>query len=539
MASCLGLYIQNNIIKYAKVSKEREDVKIEAFGVKFYDNVNEAINQVIEETYSYKIPISVNLSEETYNYFTMFSLLNKKDLSKAIKTEFDTFCLEKGYNPNVFETRYAITEEPEENDKLRVIHVSENKIELNKRIQQLEGYKVANISPMPISISNLLPNDIEDNSIIVNIEDKTTITTIIDKKVYNVELLDIGSEEFLSKINLRENSYSKSYEICKNTTIYTSEGRELQETETNYLEDIMPTLYDIVGNVRKAINENLDKIKRVYLTGTATVINNIDLYFQEYLSEVDCEILKPYFIQPTENISIRDYIEVNSALALAMDGLGEGIPGMNFKKQLFTDKIPDWLKIEVNPDKTPNQKKNLGGFFTNDLGQKLDATEIGLLRTAVGLLLLFIIYSGFSALLNKQIDKKEEEANDYINYTNSQIALAEADNSKIKKKTSEYTALIENLQEINDRITDANKTRNAIPNLLNQLMTIIPENVQLTSIQNTNNRHIEIYAQSNKYEPLGYLKAQIKTDVILNNVISTAGEKENNVISVKIEGDLP
>ena len=37
----------------------------------------------------------------------------------------------------------------------------------------------------------------------------------------------------------------------------------------------------------------------------------------------------------------------------------------------------------------------------------------------------------------------------------------------------------------------------------------------------------------------GYLKAQIKTDVILNNVISTAGEKENNVISVKIEGDLP
>ena len=50
------------------------------------------------------------------------------------------------------------------------------------------------------------------------------------------------------------NSYSKSYEICKNTTIYTSEGQELQETESNYLEDIMPTLYNIVTEIRKIIS---------------------------------------------------------------------------------------------------------------------------------------------------------------------------------------------------------------------------------------------------------------------------------------------
>ena len=70
-------------------------------------------------------------------------------------------------------------------------------------------------------------------------------------------------------------------------------------------------------------------------------------------------------------------------------------------------------------------------------------------------------------------------------------------------------------------------------------MSIIPENVQLTSIENTTNTHIVINAQSNKYEQLGYLKAKIKTDVILTNVISTAGQKENDVVLVKIEGDLP
>ena len=34
MSTCLGLYIESNIIKYAKVSKEREQIKVESFGVK-------------------------------------------------------------------------------------------------------------------------------------------------------------------------------------------------------------------------------------------------------------------------------------------------------------------------------------------------------------------------------------------------------------------------------------------------------------------------------------------------------------------------
>ena len=84
MASCLGLYVESNIIKYAKVSKEHEKIKVESFGVKFYDNLEKAIDQIIEETYSYKTPISINLSEEIYNYFDMFAMLSNKDLSKAI-----------------------------------------------------------------------------------------------------------------------------------------------------------------------------------------------------------------------------------------------------------------------------------------------------------------------------------------------------------------------------------------------------------------------------------------------------------------------
>lgn len=363
MPSCLGIYIEEHLIKYAKVSKEHENIKVEAFGIKFYDKIGDAISQVIEETYSQKTPISVNMSEEMYNYFDMFALLTKTDLQKAIKTEFESYCSEKGYNPNVFERRYAVVDNQLDKEKIKVIHIADNKIELNKRIQEIDGYKLTNISPISMSIPNLINIEPNENCIIVNMEDKTTITTIIDSKIYHVDVLDEGSTDILSKINLKENSYSKSYEICKNTTIYTSEGKELQDEQTNYLEDIMPTLYTIVSNTQKIINSTTEKINKVYITGTAALVNNVDLYFQEYLTESNCEILKPYFINNTKDISIKDYIEVNSAISIALMGLGTGIAGMNFKKQSFADKIPAWLKVEVNPGKTKKRTKKSRRIF--------------------------------------------------------------------------------------------------------------------------------------------------------------------------------
>lgn len=539
MSSCLGLYIEEHLIKYAKVSKDHDNLKVEAFGIKFYEKLNEAIPQVIEETYSQKTPISVNLSEEMYNYYDMFALLTKNDLQKAIKTEFESFCADKAYNPNVFEVRYAVVDNQLDKEKLKVIHIAENKIELNKRVQELSDYRLTNISPISMSIPNLAEIGQNENCIIVNIEDKTTVTTIMGSKIFNIDIYDEGSQEILGKINLKENSYSKAYEICKNTTIYTSEGKDLQTEETSYLEDIMPTLYSIAEKVQKIVSTTTEKIGKVYLTGTGTLINNVDLYFQEYLTQTTCEILKPYFITGTKDVSIKDYIEVNSAISLALMGLGEGIQGMNFKKSTFEDKIPSWLKIEVNPDRTKKEQKNIGGWFTWDLNQKLDKTEKSLVRVAVGLLLLVIIYSAFVILLNKQIIKKGQEADESISQTNSQISLANSDNEKIKSRTNEYTTMIKNLEEANDKITDRNKTRNSIPNLLNQIMSIVPESVQITSIENSTGTHVVINAQSSKYEQLGYLKAKIKSDVILTNVISTAGQKDNNVVTVKIEGDLP
>ena len=405
MASCLGLYIEDNIIKYAKISKDKDVIKIDSFGIKFYDRLEQAIEQVIEETYSYKTPISINTTSEMYNYFYIFNLLNPKDMHSYINTEFESLCFEKELNAQTFETRYVLVDDLEDKEKVKAIHISTNKGDLARKSELFSKYKIASITPIGLDISNLLEvtkNENSENMMIVNIEKTTTVTSIIDQKIYDIKTIDAGIGEILSKINAKENSYAKAYEICKNSTIYTSEGKELQYEENAYLDDIMPTLYSIVGQVKKLVNDSLNKIEKIYITGMASVINNIDIYFQEYLEDITCELLKPYFIQSIgTEINIKDYMEVNSAIALALQGIGDGLKGINFKKESVSDKLPGWMSIEIG-----GKSNNLNNGFSFSLKGALQEQEKRLIRGSVGVLLLIIIYMILSTILVRRNAKE-------------------------------------------------------------------------------------------------------------------------------------
>ena len=544
MTSCLGIYVEPNIIKYAKISKDHDVLRVESFGIKFYEQLGEAINQIVSDTYSFKTPISINLSEETYQYFYMFTLLNKTDLKKAIQTEFESFCVDKGINKNSVETRYALVNSIEEKEKVKVIHISSNKTSLVNQEQPFAEYKLSTIAPISISIANIANLKQKENAIIVNMENETTITTILDQKIYQIDKIKEGSAQVLEGIRMRENSYSKAYEICKNSTIYTMEGRELQQEDNEYLDNIMPTLYNIATQVRDIIANSTIKIEKIYLTGTLSVVNNIDLYFQEVLQTDKVEILKPFFIKDTLKINIKDYIEVNSAIALALQGLEYGLKDINFKKQTLQNSIEDLIgKLNIGKKDKEEKKPNkiLTSLFSTNFKGKLDKVESWTLRTMGGVLILIIVYAIFAMFLNSEIDKKTQQIGEVRQDTLNQISLINADITSLKNKTSEYQSMSENLRNISNQVSENNKNRNNIPNLLTQLRHSMPQGVQITSIENTNTKHIIIQAQSQKYEQLGYFKAILKTQGILSpdTVVSTTGEKSGDIVKVVIEGDLP
>ena len=72
-------------------------------------------------------------------------------------------------------------------------------------------------------------------------------------------------------------------------------------------------------------------------------------------------------------------------------------------------------------------------------------------------------------------------------------------------------------------------------------MNVIPKGVTITSIENTTDSHIVINAQSADYDLLGFFKGRLIVDSILSpsTIVSTSGVKQNGVVKVVIEGDLP
>lgn len=532
MPSYLGLYIEENLIKYAKVSKNNDVIKVESFGVKFYENITNAVSQIVEETYSFKTPIAINTTEELYNQLQIFSLLSKKDIASAVKTEFEHICYDKEINRNIYEERYLLTNSNSNGDKVKAIHIALPKTFIEQRKNQFGEYKISSILPVSISIANLPQKDKKMTSLVVNIENNTTITKLINgTNVSEVFSLNVGAKEILSNIKKKENSYLKSYEICKNTTIYTESDRDLQYEENEYLEDIMPTLYQIVSQVRKIAEESIENIEKIYITGTGALINNIDIYFQENLKSIQCEILKPHFVGSNSKINIKDYIEVNSAIALALLALDKNNKSINFTKESSVNRVWALLKTDISKKDTGKVGPSVNVFLER-YKRPCDITSF-----SIGF--ITIMYLLISIVINKQLENRIDLTNDSISVTKDRISKINEYNELFNSHIDEYEKLISEIENMNDVNSEDKRFKNTIPNLLNNLMAVIPKNVKLLSIENTSNTHVVIKAQSSKYEEMAFFKTKLKVEEILENVVSDTGTIQGEILNVTIEGELP
>lgn len=530
MASCLGLYIENNLIKYAKVSKNNDALKVESFGIKFYEDIEECIKQIVEETYSYKDAISVNVTDEMFNEFEVFSLLSKKDIESVIKTEFEDICYQKDLNEKAYEKRYVLSGDDGNTEKVKVTHIAVPKTTILQRKNYFNNFKISSMNPLGISIGNLVQTEKKENNIVVNIEKNTIISTVTNNTISNIKILNIGSGKILENISQKENSYSKAYEICKNTTIYTENDKDLQYEENEYLEDIMPTLFEIVSEVRNLVENSMEKIDNVYITGTAAVINNIDIYFQDYLKDIHCEILKPNFINNIAKINIRDYIEVNSAISIALEGLNKN-SNINFLKGEKNKNFQDLLKQDVKFSKPSEVFQQVENAI-----QKYNAPFNIFVYTVC---LLSITYFFGACIINSKLNNKNELAESSINETNKRISQVQTYNRNFNDQITLYQNLISNIENLNNSNSEDKRFKNTIPNLLNNIMAVIPTGVQLMSIENTSDTHIVIKAKTPEPEQMAYFKTKIKNEGILEKVVSDTGTMQGGSLTATIEGELP
>lgn len=477
----------------------------------------------------------------------MFALLKAQDLEKAMDTEFEFFCNNNNQNKNTLEYRKIYAPDKDDRDKLRVLYTYVDKSNVVQRLQILDKFKIQNVSPIAITIPNLNPVLIQEDCLIVNLEDETEVTTVINGKVFSVDKIETGMGKILRLIEERENSIQKAYEICKNTTVYTKSGQNLKVEGNEYLDDIITILFEIINQIKDIVAKNGVDVTSIYLTGMGLVINNIDLLFQEAWIDKKCEILVPYFIEKTNvKINIKDYIEVNSAISLAIQGLDSKKQNINFdESKMNFQKIMAILTSDVGKKNSNTKIKGRKSSTFNRASlreianMELDFGDRTLLTIVAGLMIAIILFVGVTEVLSKQIKEKMASADTIIENSQKEIDKVTKYNSLVNARTSEYQKLVDKIDEANSKVSEEYSSKNAIPNLLNKIMYNIPVGVQLLSIENQSGKDIVITAQAEKYDQLGYFKAALEEEGILTDIISTRGTKPGELISITITGKLP
>lgn len=545
MQSCLGVYIDDNLIKYAKVSKEKDNYKIESSGTKFYEDINQAIKQIVVETNSSKIPISTNITGESYDYFSFYSGIKEKDLDKSLGMEFEMQCAEKGVNKDDLERRNIYIIDQDNADQMIAINVSADKSTIEDEKSLFEKYMLGTIQPLPIGIMNLVKLDDDKNELIVNMEEKTTLTFCENGQINSIQEIETSISEALREITKRENSKTKAYEILKNITISSQDMDTLQDGN-EYMDVVIPVLFKMLNELKEKMSDFGRQIHKIYFTGTGIVINNVDMYFQDRLNDIQCDLIKPSFLDSQSlKIGIKDYIEVNSAISLAISGLSNDNK-LNFAgKKGF--KIQGLEITGLPAGKAPKVKS-----LKETAEEKLDAFEKLALRLIILSIIFLITYTAITGTIYNNLTDKSADATQKIADTQSSIVTMAKTKTSIEYLTSEYDSIIAKLNSgTATNGTSAFRT-NELNNFLTKLKSIIPTEVKLVSLENTEQRHIVIQARAAKYQQLGYFKALLEAETqegssyksILSNVKASTGIRyhddtlDEDYILITIEGDL-
>ena len=320
MASALGIFIDRNIIKYAKLNGTKDKLKVESYGMKYGENHKELLKQIIEETNSSKNNVVINAAEIHYEETSIFSMLKKKDYDKAVEVAYEEIIDKQKLRPELLEYGYILSKNPADSEKLHVLLGIQEKGAMETRAN-LFGQNVMLYSQMPIgiSISNIYESPLP--ALIVNIEEDTYITEIYDTEPIKVTRIATGTKNIINTINNEENSISKSYEVLRNMVLPTDDMDQISFEGNEYAPVIVSEVMKIVSEIKSVMKKRPGIYKKIYISGTGATISNLETFIEKLIDDVECDILRPAGIEGQKKVAIKEYVDVNSAIALACEAL--------------------------------------------------------------------------------------------------------------------------------------------------------------------------------------------------------------------------
>lgn len=548
MASCLGIYFDDNIVKYAKLNKNNAgSIEIKDYGIRFVrTTIKETIEKIINDTNSTKdVPIVFNAPKVEYNNFQVFKQISPNDLINIVKLEFEDWCEKKSIGTANYSFVHQLATAVV-GDYYRGLMAICNR-EVIDEYSKINDLKISAMYPTEM----LLPTDVppeEKSYILVNLDQRLTVTTVVNSKVVSNSVADIGMKQLFDKFIDVLGSYQKAYEACKQLNVFSDAD---SDTNKRQLEEIVePILQEILRYVTDDVNKYRDSLLKIYITGVGTLFTNIDTLFAEYFT-MRCEILKPKFVTDVGGVrNIAETLEALPALALAKEYLEPATNGLEFMKislakesfiqKLFTKKKPEEV---VKEKKVKDNNKELGKLAAFKM-PKLSIEKISeyMMYPIIVSSLAVISYLVFSNIYINQISKMQSELQGKISEYTSMVSLATADKNTINSATNQYKSINDEIDQLKEQIEKQQIGKTSTYNVAaftQKLIKVIPKNVLLKTISSDDNKKVKIVAQSDAYPNLGYFIANLRLqpDILKNVAVNSINN--GPTITIEIGGELP
>lgn len=559
MASCLGIYLSDDIIKYAKLNIDNnKNIKLEAYGTRYIKgDKKDAILNIIEETNSKDIPIAINPQNDIYVNIQIYNQAqNKSFIPEVAKMEFEAWCEKNTKTIENYTFLYRVSDLKGPDGK----HSGVLNIIQKKDVEEysnIKNVKVNNMLPAKLLTTRLVPKD-ELNYVLVNFDNEMSIETVINSQLVDIRSYQVGMNRILMEVKEKTGSFAKAYEACKQLNVFSEAQTSNNDKAVEAV--VEPILQEILREISIVVNKNKKEIDKVLISGDGVVFTNVDILFREFL-DVKCEILKPSFILDTSNVrNVAEMLEATQAMSLAYETLDPMNKDLDYIKSsnVIKNKFTSFFKTsaisipKIKPNKDSNGKVD-GKSKNNNNDAKpkpnfvpainFDGSKIftGLVSASIVLGVVLVSYVLFSTMYVSNIDKIIKENEVKASELKASISEIQGDASTIKSNTEEYTKVNKQVTDLLEQIQTSKIgkfTTYNVATFLQGIIKIIPKNVQLKTISSDDNKSVKIVAQSTSYSDLGYFVAQLKLQGTLKDVkIITI--KNGDTTSIEIGGELP
>lgn len=532
MGACLGVYIGEKIIKYAKLEQDSKTNKISlsSYGTKYVSGNSDAeIADIIAQTGSANSALSVSLKGSYLIETEILKQLKSYDVESVVELEVSDSAVQKGLNDKLLEHRYALVDSSVSPSNVHALIEVANRTDVDKYINNENFKKLEGLYPIEYVLNKITTK--QEDYVLVNVDEETSLIFVSNNMPVAIKKLDINMKSILDELAVQEGSYARACDLCRTINVLSDERLDSK------LEAIIePVVQDLLNRVKNEIEESNFKPNRIVINGLINLFINIEMLFEQFLG-IDAEKLKPSFLNLDEaTVNISEVIESNEAIALANEGLKNNIKSMNFAKGFVVDNKP---KLDFNLKELFSKKdgKNVTVLPNIDV-KKVEKVLLFANLTAASLL---VGYGTFSAIYNNSMNNLAASIEENIATIKDETGKVNNDISHINKNRDKYNEyndyITTTVQKIREGKIGKYTTYN-VANFMQKIAKYIPTNVQLESIASNDNKTVTIVAKSKSYAELGYFVAQLKLKGILENV-STGTVEHGKYITVTIGGDLP